>query len=199
MSPTNAALVLIEVLLAFHDEKWGDRNNPNAETNVARLLNAWRRTGRPVHQVHHASFSIEGRFYPGTLGYVPLPEARPAAHEPVHVKTVNSAFIGTCLESDLRKAGVSTLVFARLTTNHCVSTSLRMAANHGFTCYLVEDATAALEGRSLDGSARLLADVHQAAFSDLSGEFAPIVDTQSLLKMLAVKHRSSGPPPQQCL
>ncbi|KAL2816314.1 Isochorismatase-like protein [Aspergillus granulosus] len=46
-------------------------------------------------------------------------------------KTVNSAFIGTELESYLRENGIRQLVVAGITTDHCVSTSVRMGANLG--------------------------------------------------------------------
>ena len=46
-------------------------------------------------------------------------------------KGVNSAFIGTQLEEILKESEVRTLVIAGLTTDHCVSTTTRMAANLG--------------------------------------------------------------------
>lgn len=100
------------------------------------------------------------------------------------MKGVNSAFIGTNLEQELRDAGVDTLVVVGLTTNHCVSTTVRMAGNLGFTVYLVEDATATFDRLSLDGKMRPAAEVHAAALSDLSEEFATIVNTDEVLREL---------------
>ncbi len=184
MLPTNATLLVIDVQQGFLDPSWGPRNNPGAEANIARLIAAWRSEGRPVRHVHHSSRSPAGTFFLGTPGYEPKPEATPAPGEPVHVKGVNSAFIGTTLEQDLRDAGVDTLVVIGLTTNHCVSTTVRMAGNLGFAVYLVEDATATFDRAGLDGTIRPAAEVHAAALSDLSEEFATIVSTDDVLRTL---------------
>jgi len=184
MFPMNTTLVVIDVQKAFLDPSWGLRNNPEAEANIARLIAAWRRNGRPIRHIHHSSRSPAGRFYRETAGYEPMPEAIPASDEPVHVKEVNSAFIGTSLEHDLRVAGVDTLIIVGLTTNHCVSTTIRMAGNLGFTTYVVQDATATFDRMGLDGKMRSAADVHAAALSDLSEEFATVIKTDEVLEAL---------------
>ncbi len=180
--PANAALLVVDVQMGFLDPDWGERNNPDAEANIARLIAAWRASGRPIHHVHHASPSPTGHFRPGSPGHRPRPEALAAAGEPIHVKAVNSAFIGTTLEADLRAAEIDTLVIVGLTTNHCVSTTARMAGNLGFVTYVVEDATATFDRLGLDGRLRSAADVHAAALSDLADEFATIVATEAVLR-----------------
>ena len=187
MLPTNATLLVIDVQQGFLDASWGPRNNPEAESNIARLIAVWRSEGRPVRHVLHSSRSPAGTFFCGMPGYDPKPEAVPAPGEPVHVKGVNSAFIGTSLEQDLRGAGVETLVVVGLTTNHCVSTTVRMAGNLGFTVYLVKDATATFDRAGLDGATRPAAEVHAAALSDLSEEFATIVSTDDVLRALEAR------------
>jgi nicotinamidase-related amidase len=108
--------------------------------------------------------------------------ATPTATEPLYRKHVNSAFIGTSLERDLRHDGIDTLVLVGLTTNHCVSTSARMAGNLGFTTFVVSDATATFAQAALDGTLRSADAVHSAALSDLHQEFATVVDTAEILK-----------------
>ncbi len=184
MISKNAVLLIVDVQRGFDDPSWGPRNNPEAEANVARLLSAWRRDGRPIRHVHHASSTSEGLLRRGTLGHEPKPEAAPAPGEPVHVKQVNSGFIGTTLEHDLRANGTQALVIVGLTTNHCVSTTTRMAGNLGFQTFVVEDATAAFDRAGLDGITRPAAEVHMAALSDLSGEFATVLRTDEVLRAL---------------
>ena len=67
-------------------------------------------------------------------------------------KTVNSAFIGTSLEQRLRNLAVPGVVLCGLTTDHCVSTVIRMSANLGFDTWLVADACAAFDRVCADGT-----------------------------------------------
>ena len=180
----NAALLVIDVQMGFDDPVWGPRNNPGAEANVAALIAAWRRAGAPVIHVHHDSPDPAGRLRRGAPGNAAKPEAQPRDDEPIYRKSVNSAFIGTSLEADLRAMGVTALVIVGLTTNHCISTSARMAGNLGFATFVAADATATFNRANLDGTIRLAEDVHQAALSDLQGEFAWIVDTGALIDEL---------------
>jgi nicotinamidase-related amidase len=178
------ALLVVDVQMGFDDPAWGARNNPQAEANVAILLGAWRAAGRPVIHIHHDSPDRDGRMRPGTPGNGPKPEARPVEGEPVFRKRVNSAFIGTGLEAELRRRGIAALVIVGLTTNHCISTTARMAGNLGFETFVVSDATAAFARPRLDGTLRAAAEVHESALSDLKGEFAEIVDARSVLAAL---------------
>jgi hypothetical protein len=79
------------------------------------------------------------------------PEAMPLPGEPVFQKAVNSAFIGTELEAHLRASRVQSIVLVGITTDHCVSTTTRMAANPGFAATVISDATATFERIGPDG------------------------------------------------
>jgi nicotinamidase-related amidase len=171
--------------MGFDDPKWGPRNNPQAEACVEMLLGVWRQSGAPVVHVHHRSTSPEGFFQPGTRGIEPKPEATPREGERVFEKRVNSAFIGTGLDEYLRSIDVGTVVVVGLTTNHCVSTTVRMAGNLGFKTHVVTDATATFDRAGADGRMRPAHDVHNAALGDLQGEFAEVIDTQTTIAALS--------------
>lgn len=179
-----AALLVVDMQAGFDHPGWGPRNNPGAEARVAELIAAWRAAGAPVIHVHHDSPAPTGRLRRGEAGHAVKPEARPLEREPVYRKRVNSAFIGTELEADLRAAGVGALVIVGLTTNHCISTTARMAGNLGFRTLVASDATATFDRARLDGTVRPAEEVHQAALSDLQGEFAEVVDTPWLIAAL---------------
>jgi nicotinamidase-related amidase len=178
----SSALIVVDVQQGLADPGTGERNNPQAESNIARLLAAWRNSGRPVRHVVHDSVEPESLLRPGLPGNAIQSAAAPAPAEPVYRKNVNSAFIGTSLENDLRRDGIDTLVIVGLTTNHCVSTTVRMAGNLGFTTLVVSDATAAFNRKALDGSMRPAEAVHAGALSDLHEEFATVLDTAELLQ-----------------
>ena len=177
----NAALILIDVQQGFDDSGWGHRNNPHAEQIIALLLDHWRRTGRPVIHVRHDSQTDGSALRSGTSGNDFKREATPIDGEPIYPKSVNSAFIGTSLERDLRTRGIATLVIVGLTTNHCVSTTARMAGNLGFETLVVSDATATFDRVGIDARLRHAEDVHAAALSDLDGEFATVIESSALL------------------
>jgi nicotinamidase-related amidase len=183
--PRNAALIVVDVQQAFLDPRWGERNNPGAEANIARLLEAWRGCERPIRHVVHDSVEPQSLLRPESPGNAVQAAAAPKGSEPVYRKHVNSAFIGTNLEKDLRAACIETLVIVGLTTNHCVSTTARMAGNLGFTTYVVSDATASFARPALDGTVRPAEAVHAAALSDLHEEFATVVDTAEILRRAA--------------
>jgi nicotinamidase-related amidase len=177
----NTALIVVDMQKGFDDPSWGPRNNPLLERNVASLLQLWREALAPVIHVHHCSISPVGCFRLGTPGNGPKIEAVPDGGEAVYKKHVNSAFIGTTLEADLRQQGIQSLVIVGLTTNHCISTTVRMAGNLGFRTYVVSDATATFDRAGADGHLRRAEDVHNAALGDLHQEFAEVIDTTSVL------------------
>ena len=107
----------------------------------------------------------------------------PQGAEPVIRKQVNSAFIGTDLDSRLRKAQIHSLVIVGLTTDHCVSSTARMAGDLGYDTVVVADATAAHEQRSYDGSHHEAETVHQLALANMHEEFATILTTDQVLEL----------------
>jgi nicotinamidase-related amidase len=177
-----AALLLIDVQQGFDEPYWGARNNPHAEDNIARLLDAWRAAGRPIFHVKHNSRMPRSPLHPSKPGNAYKTFAMPRAGEPSIGKDVNSAFIGTDLEAQLRAAGVDEVIIVGLTTPHCISTSARMASNLGFKTIVVSDATAAHAGRGPDGKEIDAETMHYHALAALKGEFAEIVTTGDLLK-----------------
>ena len=58
------ALIIIDVQEGLDDPVYGRRNNPDAESNMARLLAAWRRRGRPIYHVQHMSTNPDSPLRP---------------------------------------------------------------------------------------------------------------------------------------
>ncbi|WP_333735122.1 isochorismatase family protein, partial [Streptomyces sp. IBSBF 3010] len=65
----NAALVVVDVQVGFEDEAfWGPRNNPEADGNIAGLIDTWQESGRPVVFVRHDSDKPDSPLRPGNAG-----------------------------------------------------------------------------------------------------------------------------------
>ena len=179
----NTALLIIDVQEAFNERValGHRRNNPDAEANIARLLQAFRQAGLPVFHIHHGSTEPSSLFSPEKSGFAVQAFARPLEGEKTIVKQVNSSFIGTPLEAELRRASISRLVITGATSNHCVETTTRMAGNLGFDAHLVRDAIWAFDQTGVDGERHLAADIHKMTLANLSGEFATITDAKTVL------------------
>lgn len=183
--PAGTALVVIDVQKGMDEPYWGERNNPGAEENMKRVLEAWRKKGWAVFHIHHQSKNPRSPLRPDYPGNEIKDVAKPAEGEPVIKKRENSAFVGTDLEERLHAGNHDTVVLVGLTTDHCVSTTARMAANLGFGTYVVSDATATFDrvspvsGRHYSGD-----EIHEMELTSLGGEFATIVDTDSLLGLV---------------
>ncbi len=162
----------------------GARNNLQAEQNIARLLQAWRESKRPIFHIQHLSAVLDSPLNPNSSGSEIKDIVKPIDGEPVIQKQVNSAFIGTNLEQVLRASQIKTLVITGLTTPHCVSTTTRMAGNFGFETYLVSDATAAFELVGYNGKHYSAEEIHETALATLHEEFATVVETKTVLENL---------------
>ena len=179
-------LVVIDVQAALGPAVVGgdgepSRNNPDAEQVIAHLLDRWRAAGEPVIHVVHDSTEEASQIKLDLPGGAVQPEAAPADGEPTIVKHVNSGFIGTDLEERLRRLDAESVTYVGLTTNHCVSTTVRMSGNLGFNSYVVSDATATFGRTGPDGREWSAQTVHDVALASLHGEFAEVVTAEQAL------------------
>lgn len=187
---SDTALLLIDVqqgvnVLSHWGGPTGRRNNPDAEPNMEQLLEAWRQSRLPVAYTQHDSREAASPLKLSKAGGAWLEGLAPAPEELVVCKDVNSGFIGTNLEIELRHLGVKRLVVTGFFTNMCVETTVRMAGNMGFDTYLVHDACATTNRVGPDGSDRDPELVHDMTVANLHGEFCTAIDHRQALALLA--------------
>jgi nicotinamidase-related amidase len=185
-------LIIIDMQHCMANPAAGSRNNPQAEDNIAQLLQAWRRADAPVVHVRHISRSPNSMFAPGQSGAAFQDRFTPLPHEHVVEKNVPDAFTNTALERWLRVRGLNELVLVGVSTNNSVESSARTAGNLGFNTVVVSDATFAYAMRDYAGVGRSADEVHAMALANLMSDYATIQDTRTVLAALdtaAGQHR----------
>jgi nicotinamidase-related amidase len=179
-----AALLIIDLQKAIDDARWaaeGPRNNHEAEANIARLLDAWRRSGSVLAHVRHDSTEPGSTYRPGGPGHDFKPEAQPLPGETVIPKRVHSAFVDGALGEFLARAATRRLVVCGVITNNSVETTVRHGANLGYEITLAEDACFTFAKRDAQGMLRSAEDVHAMSLANLAGEYCRIATTAELL------------------
>jgi len=176
------ALLIIDFQKAIDDPSWGnDRNNPEAESNVARLLAFWRERTWPIFHIRHVSREAGSTYRPGQPGAEFKIEVLPREGERVIEKHTNSAFIHTALERNLREAGITEVVITGVITNNSVEATARMSGNLGFKTYVITDATATFGRRDFSGQWHSAEEVHAMSLANLDGEYATVLSTKDML------------------
>jgi nicotinamidase-related amidase len=174
------ALLLIDVqvgvdVLSHWGGPNGRRNNPDAETKMSQLLATWRNAKLQVAFTRHDSRESASPLKFSLPTGAQKPGFEPAAGEIVVEKDVNSGFIGTDLEIQLRRAKISRLAIVGFFTNFCVETTTRMAGNLGFDTYLIEDCCSTSNRIGPDGVDRDPELVHAMTVANLHGEFCTAI------------------------
>lgn len=106
-------------------------------------------------------------------GHDIVPELVVGQGEPIVEKTANNAFYQTDLDMILRTAKIEHLVFTGCTTEVCVHSTIREAADRKYQCLLVDDACASSD-----------AEMHRAAVKMITvedGIFGTVCDTSSVV------------------
>jgi nicotinamidase-related amidase len=179
--PLNAVLIVIDLQRAIDHPSWGIRNNPQAETNVARLLAHWRVTGRPIYHIRHDSREPASHYRPGQPGHEFKPQTAPLPGETVLGKHTTNAFVSTDLEERLRRNGQSPLLFAGVITNNSVEATIRMAGDLGFETFLIEDGVFTFGRNDWSGVYRTAEEVHAMSLANLDQEYCRITSTRDVL------------------
>jgi nicotinamidase-related amidase len=190
------ALVVIDVQRGFDDPYWGPRNNPDAEENIAALLDGWRATGRPVVLVHHDSLTPGSPLAAGTPGngFAAILDGVEAAL--TFGKNVNSAFHGEIdLDAWLREHDIEAVVLVGIQTNMCVETTARVGGNLGHRVTVAIDATFTFDLAGPDGAVLTAEELTRATAVNLhGGGFARIATTTEVLAELGQASASRANP-----
>jgi len=177
----NHALMLIDVQKGFlESDYWGNNNNPNLEKNIGHLLKTYRDLKIEIIHIQHLSTEEKSPLRPGQKGVEFIHGLEPQLGERIFQKSVNSAFIGTSLENYLKSKKISSLTLAGFTSDHCVSTTARMASNYGFEVLIINDATSTFDRIGIDGAIYPAELIHKISMASLNKEFARVLTCNEL-------------------
>ena len=182
------ALLLVDVQKGVNEVKYyggpsGKRNNHSAEENMRCLLAEWRRLGKRVAFTRHNSREINSPLKLELETGNQIEGLEINDPDIVVEKDVNSGFIGTSLELELRRSGINRLVVMGFYTNYCIETTVRMAGNLGFDTYLVHDACAAVNTLGHDGEYYEPDLVHNMSIASLHGEFCTAISKEVAMRL----------------
>jgi nicotinamidase-related amidase len=174
---------VIDVQQGFDDPYWGERDNPDAEANIGRLVQAWADAARPIVLVRHDSRTPGSPLASGSPGNALKPVVADAPHDLFVTKHVNSAFYGEPdLQAWLGERGVRQLVICGIQTNQCVETTARMGGNLGYDVTLPIDATHTFDMAGPGGIRLSAEELARATAVNLDGGgFARVVSTDDVL------------------
>ena len=179
-----SVLLLIDLQRAFDREPWPRRWNHDVDRNGLAVLAAWRRAGRPVIHVRHDSVEPGSTLASGLPGNMFREGFEPLPGEPIVGKSVNAAFIGTDLDIQLRQRGTRSIVTFGISTDMCVSTTVRVGANLGYRMTVVGDACDCFDLRDERGDVVPAELVHRIHLATLRYEFAAVVTAAEMLDAL---------------
>ncbi len=179
-------LLIIDSQKGIDDaEYWGgNRNNLDAEKNIALMLDLFRKSGFPVIHVQHCSNNSHSPLRPDQIGHAFKETNEPKEEELVVQKTETNAFVNTNLTDAILALHIDSIVITGFITNNSVEATARMSGNLGFNTIVISDATATFNKIGLHGEVYDSALVHAISLANLNEEYASIVSTQSLIEIM---------------
>ncbi|MDR3632038.1 MAG: cysteine hydrolase family protein [Desulfocapsaceae bacterium] len=153
-----------------------------AARNIRALQGYFRDKGLPIlHIAHEMTRKGANFFLPGTSGQQIHSLVSPQEGEKVITKNFPNSFLHTPLLDTLKGLGVTELTITGMMTHMCVDATTRAAADLGFSCTVVSDATATRD-LQFAGKTVQAAQVQIAFLAALSTICDRIVDAGELMK-----------------
>ena len=112
----------------------------------------------------------------GEKGWNIIPELSPMDGEPIIDKPGKGSFYATGLEMILRTRGIDNIILTGITTDVCVSTTMREANDRGFECLILSDCCGATDKGNHDAALKMV--------TMQGGVFGAVSDSETLLRHL---------------
>ncbi|CAB4690776.1 MAG: isochorismatase family protein [Actinobacteria bacterium] len=184
MKQNKRALIVIDVQKGFTEfDVKGERNNPDCEDNVVKLIDAWRKQNLPLVYVKHNSKSETSVLRPNQPGN-DFKDIITGVPDLLVTKSVNSAFYGTPdLHQWLKDNDIASVAICGIQTNMCCETTARMAGNLGLDTWFILDATHTF-AKEFNGVKISAEELAKTTAVNLANEFAEILNTAEAIAKL---------------
>ncbi|HWD33492.1 MAG: cysteine hydrolase family protein [Pseudomonas sp.] len=175
----NASLLIIDAQKEYLSGPLALSGMDEAVKNIAKMLEAARKAGRPIIHVRHLG-TVGGMFDPqGPRGEF-IPGLEPQGDEMIIEKRMPNAFKNTTLHETLQKYGHLDLIVCGFMSHSSVSTTVRRAKDYGYRCTLIEDACATRDLPFKEGVIPA-AQIQQSEMAIMADNFACVAPTSSLI------------------
>ena len=176
---SNASLLIIDAQNEYLSGPLALSGMDAATANIALLLEAARRSKRPVIHIRHLG-TVGGMFDPQGERGAFIKGLEPQGDELIIEKRMPNAFNDTGLQKALENLGSLDVIVCGFMSHSSVSTTVRAAKDYGLRCTLVEDACATRDLPTPDGIISA-AQVQKAEMAIMNDNFATLTLTQHLI------------------
>lgn len=175
----NSALLIIDMQNFVLDrmQKGVDFYPPDNLSIMERVLEQFRKGGKPVIHVRHADPKEGSDLHTRSPLSLPIEKLKDVEDEPVFIKHTSSAFSSTNLLSYLHENQISELVVIGAVTGFCVNSTVRMGADIGLTMTVLKDAVIGFELKQQKIGAQA---IHEVTLALLGADFARVIAFEEL-------------------
>ncbi|MES3517470.1 MAG: isochorismatase family protein [Natronomonas sp.] len=179
----STALVVVGAQRGFDDERYGERNNPDADRHIQELLDAFRTADGVVVHVRHDAEERRSPLYPGRRGNDFRETAEPARGESIVGTRRLNPFHRSTFEELLADAGIDRLLLVGYDTDRLLTATAVAAEDRGYAPTVVSDAAVTFQ-RERDGTRYAAEQVHRVTLASLSETTADVVEAATVLARL---------------
>jgi nicotinamidase-related amidase len=177
------ALLVIDVQDSFKvGARWNQRNNPDFESNIKRLVDAFRASGQLV--VFFLTNDADKHFNAESPAYRVMSFLAPRRDEPIIHKYSYNCFTTTNLQALLLRNGVRTVTITGIKTEQCCETTARVACDLGFYVDYVTEATMTFPITKPNGRELSTDDIVERTECALRDRFARIRTVEEVIANL---------------
>jgi nicotinamidase-related amidase len=157
----------------------------NSHANILSTIKAAQAAGIPIVMVQHTATAKGAKaFVKNTQGWQLHASVKNAKVTHYIEKTMPSSFVGTDLESWLRKEGIDTVVVSGYMTQHCCDTTARYAKHLGFDVEFLSDATGTLDFANKGGKASA-EEIHRSTLVEQAFRFSDVISTKEWIGVIS--------------